>query len=56
MPITELDKLQAYENVRDTLLGVMKMAEIEIKYGSQAWIKVDMLVKDALRDLEELKP
>ncbi len=56
MPITEDDKLQAYECVKITLEGLMKMVLVEVETGSNAWSKVPELINDALVDLEALRP
>lgn len=54
---TEADKLEAYECVAATLHGVIGMAQIEVDArGSKAWERAVKSLRDALRDLEEIKP
>ena len=54
---TEMDKLEAYHCVVATLNGVIGLAQIEVDAReSKAWAFAIKSMRDALRDLEELKP
>ena len=54
---TEMDKLEAYECVAASLRGVIGTAQIEVDANkSKAWGGAIKSLRDALRDLEELRP
>ena len=54
---TEMDKLEAYESVAMTLYGIMGLAQMEVDINkSKTWGFAIKSMRDALRDLEELKP
>lgn len=54
---TDAAKLEAYECVVATLHGVIGMAQIEVDANkSKAWEMAIKSMRDAMRDLEELKP
>ena len=54
---TEADKMEAYECIVATLHGVIGLAQLEVDIThSMAWKSAIKSLRDALRDLEELKP
>ena len=54
---TDAAKLEAYECVAATLHGVIGMAQLEVDArGSKAWECAIKSLRDALRDLEVIKP